>query len=240
MLILFGIFTILHINILGFELGRPGPKLRPWHHKFYYGSPPSLEDLPKLIATLIESQMKTDEQLRKTDEQLKNLIGYNKNRDYELESIMEDLVYDTLDKMDKQPIIVKVSHIPDINGTALVQFDGVIAVDSYDGSKFLLLLETKQRFKVNHVKSLKERALLFQAILPTLDTTLKEADEEYKMVARRLYRYRDYKVAAIACSPNFDASARKLVEDENIPFVTLSRDVYKVTFGNLFLTDHLQ
>jgi hypothetical protein len=176
----------------------------------------------------------------KTDEQLKNLNGYNKNRDFELESIMEVEVNDTLDKMDKQPMIVKVSHIPDINGTTLVQFDGVSAVESHDGSKLLLLLETKQRFEAKHVKSLKGRALLFQAILPTLDTTVKEADEEYKMVARRLYRYRDYKVAAIACSPNFDSSARKLVEDENIPFFTLSRDVYKVTFGNLFLTDHLQ
>jgi hypothetical protein len=129
-------------------------------------------------------------------------------------------------------MIVLVSNISDVNDTALVQFDGVIATESHDCSMLLLLLETKQHFTYKQVNSMKERAQLFQTILPTLGTTAKEVREMYKIVARRLYRYRDYKVAAIACTPNFDSIARKFVEDENISFVTIYCDVYKVIFGN--------
>jgi hypothetical protein len=178
-----------------------------------------------------EQLKKTDEQLKKTDEQLKNLIGYNQNRDFDLEEIMRNALKHHLEETGWDPRILEVSHIYDMNGTALVEFDGFILAEEIDsGIRRLFVLEVKQVLNISKLNGFKDSLLKFRTILPTLDNRNKNASSDYLKVANRMYKCHGVDIVGVVASPSISSDTMETLKKEQMPHITSEDKVYAVRF----------
>jgi hypothetical protein len=187
--------------------------------------------LKSKIEMLVDAQLKTDEQQKKTDEQLKNLIGYNQNRDLELEEVMRNALKHHLEETGWDPRILEVSHIYDVNSTALVEFDGFVLAEEIDsGLRKLFVLEVKQVLNLSKLNGFKDRLLKFRMILPTLDNRNKNASSDYLKVANRMYKCHGVDIVGVVASPSISSDTMETLTKEQVPHITSKDKVYAVRF----------
>ena len=94
-----------------------------------------------------EQLRKTDQQQRKTNQQLRDLFGYNANRDSEIEVVCRDIWCRYLSQSNWNTTTVDVTDIVSPDGTIITEWDGaVFAVNPEYNFSVLFFIEVKQMF----------------------------------------------------------------------------------------------
>lgn len=111
----------------------------------------SQKELGKYIRKLVQSQMESQKELKesqiKTEKQLLQLIGYNKNRDEELEDAVENALFRKLLESGWNVKVVGTTEVFRKGGRPFLEWDGVLAAENLASSKkVLFVIETKQIF----------------------------------------------------------------------------------------------
>mmetsp|Transcript_12350 Transcript_12350/g.16976 ORF Transcript_12350/g.16976 Transcript_12350/m.16976 type:complete len:252 (+) Transcript_12350:24-779(+) len=168
----------------------------------------------------------------KTEDKLRKLIGYNENRDSELELLFLNILTEYLERENWEVSDVKVTDIYDTNGTVLMKWDGILFAEHPCNieENTLFFLETKQLFTVSKFKYFKQRLEKLDGILASLDPKTKPADEKYIKVARRLTRYcrkGKFNIVGVLASPNIERGVLNSLENGDY-YITLRDSSYEV------------
>ena len=89
-------------------------------------SPDEYDRVLRLIADVANAQLKTQEAQTNTDKQIRMLLNYNRNRDEELEEVIEETLIEKL--RDEEWTVSKVgfTEIFRSDGRKLLEWDGII------------------------------------------------------------------------------------------------------------------
>jgi DNA-binding protein H-NS len=194
------------------------------------------KDLSELSRSVEEAQKQTAKDLSDLSKRVKDLIGYNSNRDEELEVLFENKLLDFLEDQGWEVTKIRnVDNIYDSNGVVLTELDGIIfgTHKSYPEIGFYFFLEAKQIF------SLKKYRENFLTKIPILQKTLDELpgyklskNPFYSEMCNKLYRYRrlctTHRVVGVLGSPCIEASLKKQLITDQTSSITFSSDQYIV------------
>jgi hypothetical protein len=170
---------------------------------------------------------------------IQQLIGYNQNRDSELEKIILDTFIEHLEAQSWDVINVNIDNIYEPNGTVIMEWDGVLFA-SHPSKKdtTLFFIETKQLFTVAKLNYFKARLESMHQLITNLDPKMKDANVKYLTVARRLTRFTrlgNFNIAGVVASPNIEAGVMDLLMEGEHSYITLRNNNYLVK-----LVDSLQ
>jgi len=124
----------------------------------------SQDKTEELIGNLAKSQDKTEELIgnlaksqAKTEIKLRQLIGYNSNRDQELEDAIEEALFRKLQDSGWNVVRVGFTEIYQDN-RLILEWDGIIEAKHVESSRnVLFVIETKQIFTVEKFESFRKR-----------------------------------------------------------------------------------
>jgi ElaB/YqjD/DUF883 family membrane-anchored ribosome-binding protein len=188
---------------------------------------------------------KTDEQLNKLtkslkasqnriDKQLEGLIGYNKNRDLELEKILSKTFSDFLKKNEWLVLTIDLDKIYSTDGREITEWDGIIYATHENNNPCLFFIEAKQLFTTDKLRDFYKRIeMMKNDVLPKLNYKDPNAAQIYKSMAKTLSQYLELsgnattKVCGVIGSPNIEDSTKAQIS-ASTSYVTLTKDVYTV------------
>jgi hypothetical protein len=199
------------------------------------------ESIAKTEQQLKASSLKTDEQLNsltqsiaKTDQQCKavsqdvkfilsgqaKLIGqieqvmnYNRNRDEELEEVLDEVFFNALKNRGWNVTRLNCTEIYDA-GELQLEWDGIFSAHhpNHLPEKRLFLVETKQVFLMKKFVSFKKRFTKMKNLMNTL-----HADNEF-------FCYKDHLLCGVIASPVIQFVLN--VTNDNFSSITLKRDFF--------------
>ena len=204
----------------------------------------TLENLGAIVqnnSATLEKQGATLEKqgatLEKQGGTLQNLVGYNKNRDEELEVLLSSAFYDYLRQEEWQVEQIKVSEIYNTTGSPILEWDFIFFATHQDYEPTLFLGEAKQLAKSSHGSTLSTKALkMTSLVLPGLmERKIRDDDnEEYKNFARKFLKhmiaYPDCRVVGVlAYNGNEPGLEVTLSAHPNVSFVSRASGEYLIT-----------
>jgi hypothetical protein len=170
----------------------------------------------------------------------KNLVGYNRNRDKELELSLSNAFCDYLARQKWNVSPINVSEIFSSSGDVIAEWDFVFFATHPQHESTLFLGEVKQLAKSFHVSKLCSKAsLMSSTVLPQfLSHGVQTSDlKDYKSCAgkflKHLRRYPEYKVIGVLSFSGCEVGLMATMEKANISFLCPAKDQYAVTLRGL-------
>ena len=170
----------------------------------------------------------------------KNLVGYNRNRDKELELSLSNVFCDHLTRHKWNVSPINVSEIFSSSGDVIAEWDFVFFATHPQHESTLFLGEVKQLAKSFHVSKLCSKAsLMSSTVLPQfLSHGVQTSDlEDYKSCAEKfikhLRRCPEYKVIGVLSFSVCEVGLMATMEKANISFLCPAKDQYAVTLRGL-------
>ena len=170
----------------------------------------------------------------------KNLVGYNRNRDKELELSLSNAFCDHLTRHKWNVSPINVSEIFSSSGDVIAEWDFVFFATHPQHESTLFLGEVKQLARSFHVSKLCSKAsLMSSTVLPQfLSHGVQTSDlEDYKSCAgkflKHLRRCPEYKVIGVLSFSGCEVGLMATMEKANISFLCPAKDQYAVTLRGL-------
>ena len=170
----------------------------------------------------------------------KNLVGYNRIRDKELELSLSNAFCDHLTRHKWNVSPINVSEIFSSSGDVIAEWDFVFFATHPQHESTLFLGEVKQLARSFHVSKLCSKAsLMSSTVLPQfLSHGVQTSDlEDYKSCAgkflKHLRRCPEYKVIGVLSFSGCEVGLMATMEKANISFLCPAKDQYAVTLRGL-------
>jgi hypothetical protein len=170
----------------------------------------------------------------------KNLVGYNRNRDKELELSLSNAFCDYLARQKWNVSPINVSEIFSSSGDVIAEWDFVFFATHPQHESTLFLGEVKQLAKSFHVSKLCSKvSLMSSTVLPQfLSHGVQASDlKDFKSCAgkflKHLRRYPEYKVIGVLSFSGCEVGLMATMEKANISFLCPAKDQYAVTLRGL-------
>jgi hypothetical protein len=164
---------------------------------------------------------------------IKDLIGYNANRDNELEVICQDQWYKFLEENGWEPEVVEVKDIFLPNCTEFTEWNGIVYATHPELSfSVMFFIEVKQLFTIPNYRDFQKRLQDISELIANLDLKLKESNCDYRKMARKLVRYArsgdrpTMKILGVIASPLIDNSTMEAVMNDRTCFLTMIGNMY--------------
>jgi hypothetical protein len=185
--------------------------------------------------------------LEKQGATLVNLVGYNKNRDEELEVLLSTAFYEYLRKKKWQVGQIKVSEIYNTTGSPILQWDFIFFATHQDYEPTLFLGEAKQLAKSSHCSTLTTKVLkMTSLVLPGLmERKIRDGqNEEYKNFRRKFLKhmiaYPDCRVVGVlAYNGNEPGLEGTLNAHPDVSFVSRASGGYSISLRGLTTSNPL-
>jgi hypothetical protein len=171
-----------------------------------------------------------------TDRQLKALIGYNQNRDKELDFNMQTAFFESLLVEELQVEQVRLQYIYNSNGREVAEWDGVFYVTF--ASKVpprLFFLESKQVFSLEKYKDSKRRMQDTINLLNSIDfedpiVSSKRNFSKMRTILRKFFGsgVERPQMALVVCSPVIEQDLTVQLEEDGTSSVTFPHDRFIV------------
>jgi len=169
-----------------------------------------------------------------------NLVGYNRNRDKELELSLPNAFCDHLTRQKWNVSPINVSEIFSSSGDVIAEWDFVFFATHPQHESTLFMGEFKQLAKSFHVSKLCSKvSLMSSTVLPQfLSHGVQTSDlKDYKSCAgkflKHLRRYPEYKVIGVLSFSGCEVGLMATMEKANISFLCPAKDQYAVTLRGL-------
>lgn len=196
------------------------------------------------LCAIVEKQGAT---LEKQGATLENLVGYNKNRDEELEVLLSTAFYEYLRQKKWQVVQIKVSEIYNTTGSPILQWDFIFFATHQDYEPTLFLGKAKQLAKSSHCSTLTTKVLkMTSLVLPGLmERKIRDGEnEEYKNFARKFLKhmiaYPDCRVVGVlAYNGNEPGLEGTLNAHPDVSFVSRASGGYSISLRGLTTSNPL-
>ena len=206
----------------------------------------TLVNLGAMVQNISATLEKQGATLEKQGATLVNLVGYNKNRDEELEVLLSTAFYEYLRHIKWQVEQIKVSEIYNTTGSPILQWDFIFFATHQDYEPTLFLGEAKQLAKSSHCSTLITKVLkMTSLVLPGLmERKIRDGEnEEYKNFARKFLKhmiaYPDYRVVGVlAYNGNEPGLEGTLNAHPNVSFVSRASGEYSISLRGLTKSSH--
>ena len=178
---------------------------------------------------------------------LENLVGYNKNRDEELEVLLSTAFYEYLRQKKWQVAQIKVSEIYNTTGSPILQWDFIFFATHQDYEPTLFLGEAKQLAKSSHCSTLTTKVLkMTSLVLPGLmERKIRDGEnEDYNNFASKFLKhmiaYPDCRVVGVlAYNGNEPGLEGTLNAHPDVSFVSRASGGYSISLRGLTTSNPL-
>ena len=205
----------------------------------------SISEIREILATLAESQRKTDIQIResqqKTDDQIRKLFSYNQNRDRELEDMIGEFFLKGMINAGWKIVRIPIRYMYKEDGRYQSEWDGIFyATHSAVKLPRLFFVETKQIMSLAKYKDAKIRLSKTKRFLEKIKWDDVEAtggagnDFTAMKGIFRVFFTSLPKIELVVGSPFVEAEVGKQLEADGVSCVTIPEDKYVVTLHGIY------
>jgi hypothetical protein len=206
----------------------------------------SISEIREILATLAESQRKTDIQIResqqKTDDQIRKLFSYNQNRDRELEDMIGEAFLRGIIKAGWKAVRIPVRSMYKESGECQSEWDGIFyATHSAVKLPRLFFVESKQimslaKYKDAKIRLSKTKRFLGKIKWDDVEATGGVENNDFTAMKGifRVFFTSLPKIELVVASPFVEAEVEKQLEADGVSCVTIPEDKYVVTLHGIY------